>query len=654
MRLTLLSVAVLLHFGFLPTVGTAQPSTPPRVPRAKRVVPMEAVEVRSPDGRIRFVLSGNAERLTYGVMMEHDPVIEPSVLRMILDGFDLASGVIFQGIERYQIDETYPWHGAHATATNHCNGAKVSFVTDLGMQPFSLEIRAFDDGVAYRFVVPGAENQSRRPEELSEFVVPSGSLVWFHDLVDGGYESQYQQKLIDEVQAGQSAGPPVTFQLPRGAGYGVIAEANLVNYAGMALEGDGRRGWTIALGHRQPVSRYFELHYGRDVAKRLGEPASIIGDITTPWRVVMAGRDLNTLVNNTLLPNLCPPADPTLFPKGTETSWVEPGLAVWKFLDGGADGRGGPDTLENAKEFSRLGAQLGAKYQVLESFAYAWSDEQIREFVDYSRKQGIRVIFWRHSRDLRTAQAQDEFFYRLQQLGVSGAKIDFFDRETKEHVDLYETLNRKAAEHGLLVIYHGANKPTGRMRTWPNEVIREAVRGLENSDLTDRARHETILPFTNYLGGPIDYTTMTFNWRRADTTWTHQIACLATYQSPVLTIVAHPQSILDNPAFDVIKSIKPVWDETIVLPQSKIGELSIFARRSGKTWLLAVMSARLKTSITVPLTFLGEGKYAATYVRDDKVKSDALSVEHAEAKRDDRLKIELAAGGGFVGRFEQP
>jgi alpha-glucosidase len=265
----------------------------------------------------------------------------------------------------------------------------------------------------------------------------------------------------------------------------------------------------------------------------------------------------------------------------------------------------------------------------------------------------VRVLFWRHSRQLRTAEAREEFFSRLHRLGVAGAKIDFFDHEAKENVDLYAALIRQAAENQCVIDFHGANKPTGQLRTWPNEMLREAVRGMESRSVHQRARHETILPFTRYLAGPCDYTTMIFDnaERRADTTWAHQIAALATLQSPMLTIAAHPQTILDNPALDVIKSIPPVWDETIVLPESRIGELSVFARRSGDRWMLAVMSAKLATTLRVPLSFLGGGNYQATYVRDDKAKSDAVAVEQAKAKRDDTLVIELAPGGGFIGRF---
>jgi len=608
------------------------------------------LRIASPDGQVKFILSQNPERLTFSVTLGNTTVLEASPLAMTLDGYDLSSGVVLSNVERFEIDETYPWFGAHSTATNRCQGVRVSLVHDLSFINYTLEVRVFDSGVAYRHIIPGEESISRVPDERSAMVLPAGTTVWFHGL-SGHYEGAYEKKDISQVQAGEWAGPPLTFQLPDNAGYGSITEANLVNYAGMALEADGRRGWMVGLGHRQPLNYPFELRYGREEGRRLAKPAAIAGTITTPWRVLLVGRDLNALVNSDVLPDLCPPADTNFFPQGIKTPWVQPGLAVWDYLDRNYV-RPSPDRFENMKTFSRLGGQLGARYHILEGFAYGWSDEQIREFADYSKAQGVRVLFWRHSRELRTPEAQEAFFARLERLGVAGAKIDFIDQETKAGVDLYEALTCKAAEHHCVIDFHGANKPTGRLRTWPNDMLHEAVRGMESSSLRERARHETILPFTRYLAGPCDYTTMHFGARRADSTWAHQIACLATFHSPILTIAAHPQSVLDNPAVELIKSIPPVWDETIVLPESRIGELSMFARRKGDMWMLAIMTAAgpAKT-IQVPLTFLPAGAYQALLVRDNKENDAAVVVEHLSVKRADTLGIELRSGGGFVGRF---
>jgi len=618
--------------------------------RTQRVVPMKEVQSASPDGKVKLIVGANPERLTYWVTLENTAVIEPSPFDVRMDGYNLSCGVTFNNLERYTIDETYPWHGVHSTAINRCSGAKISLTHDLSMIPYVLEIRVFNDGVAYRHVIAGEADAVRTPDEYSQFILPAGSTVWYHDL-DGHYEAEYEQQDISEVKAGQWAGPPLTFQLPGNAGFGSITEANLVNYSGMALESDGRRGWIVGLGNRQPINYPYELRYGREEAKRLAAPASITGTITTPWRVVLVARDLNMLVNSDVLPNLCPPADAKLFPQGMNAPWVEPGLCVWDYVDRNYAPRGNASQLDRMKDFSRMAGEIGAKYHILEGFAYGWSDEQIQEFVNYSKQQGVRVLFWRHSNQLRTPEAREEFFARLHRLGVAGAKIDFFDHEAKENIDLYEELLKKAAEYQCVIDFHGANKPTGRLRTWPNAMLYEGVRGMESSGLQRRARHETILPFARYLAGPTDYTTMIFTERRRDSSWAHQIACLATFQSPILTIAAHPQSVLDNPAADVIKSIKAVWDETVVLPESRIGELSIFARRSGDMWMLAVMSAGPAKTIQAPLSFLGDGQYEASLVRDNKENSGAVVLENRTVRRGDTLTIEMISGGGFVGRF---
>lgn len=239
----------------------------------------------------------------------------------------------------------------------------------------------------------------------------------------------------------------------------------------------------------------------------------------------------------------------------------------------------------------------------------------------------------------------------LHDLGVVGAKLDFLDHEAKEVIDLYEALLRKAAEHRILIVFHGSNKPTGRERTWPNELVRESVRGMESSAMLERARHQTILPFTRYLAGPADYTTMVFSERRRDSSVAHQIASLVAFASPLLTIAANPESILASPAVDVIKTVPSTWDETRVLTGSEIGELVLFARRSGDTWFLAAMNGPVARTIEAPLSFLSAGRYLSTLVRDDVPDGSTVHVESRVHSQKDTIVLELRAGGGFLGRF---
>ena len=310
--------------------------------------------------------------------------------------------------------------------------------------------------------------------------------------------------------------------------------------------------------------------------------------------------------------------------------------------------------FETVKEFSRLAGELGFEYQVVEGFWSRWDDARIKEAVDYSRERGVGLWFWRHSRELRTAEAREAFFKRLQDFGVVGAKIDFFDHEHKDVVDLYTALLEATARHRIMVNFHGANKPTGESRTWPNELIREGVRGMESSRLKERARHDTTLPFTRYLAGHGDYTPVHFGARRGDTTWAHQIATAAIFDEPLLTYGAHPGALLNHPAVALIKAIPSVWDETIVLPVSEIGELAAFARRRGDDWFLAIANGPAARAIAVSLEFLGEGEYRAVAAKDRKDDDASVDIEEsASAARDTTLKIELNAGGGFIARYSR-
>jgi alpha-glucosidase len=475
-------------------------------------------------------------------------------------------------------------------------------------------------------------------------VIPSGSTVWFHDF-EGHYEGIHTKKEISEVKPGEWAAPPLTFKLPNDAGYASLTEGALMNYPGMGFQADGQRGFKVVLGNALPISHPFDLRYGAVEAKRLAVPAAIAGTISTPWRVVMAGPDLNTLVNCDIISNVSPPPDKKLFPAGLNTEWIKPGRAVWKYLDGGEN------TLESMKEFSRLAGQLGFEYNVVEGFWQRWTEAEMRELIDYSRQQKVGIWVWKHSRTLRTSDERRKFFQLCNDLGVVGVKIDFFDHEAKEIIDLYQTLLQEAAEHKVMLEFHGANKPAGESRTWPNEMTREAIRGLEYRNTQTRAVHNTTLPFTRMLAGHADYSAMHFGERRRETSWAHQIASAAILTSPVLIYAAHPKNILENPAAELIKSIPSVWDETIALPPSRIGELAAFARRRKSTWFLAIMNGPTGKSLDVPLSFLGGGKYQTMLVRDLADEPAAVRIEKSEVKRNQSLAIELRPGGGFIGRF---
>jgi alpha-glucosidase len=288
---------------------------------------------------------------------------------------------------------------------------------------------------------------------------------------------------------------------------------------------------------------------------------------------------------------------------------------------------------------------------MVEGFWQRWPESQMKELVDYANSQKVGTWFWKHSRDLRTPYARRQFFELCNRVGVVGAKIDFFDHEAKEIIDLYQTLLRESAEHKLMVEFHGANKPAVECRQWPNEMSREAVRGLEYRNMETRATHNTTLPFTRLLAGHADYTPMHFGDRRKETSWAHQIASAAIFSSPLLIYGAHPANILANPAVDLIKTIPSVWEETVVLPVSQIGEVAAFARRRGKTWFVAIMNGSEARTVEISLSFIGTTQREAMLVNDRLDDPAAVEIEHRRVKKAESLKIAMRAGGGFVGRF---
>lgn len=601
------------------------------------------VSVNSPDRNVVFKLEAQP-KLNYAVTLNKQTAIEQSFPSMLIDGIDVNEEITITKIQSYKVSEKYPWRGVHSEAVDQCNGIKLFIKHNKSKIEYIFEARAYNDGVAYRHIVQGGD-QPAAPDETGSITLPKSSTAWYHDFA-GHYETVHTKKEISEVKSGEWAAPPLTAKLPNNAGYISIAEAALVDYSGLGLQANGNNGFDIKLGHAQPLNRPFELRYGPDEHKRLSSPAKIAGTITTPWRVIILGKDLNALVNSDIIHNLSPKPDKKLFPKDINTEWVKPGRAVWKFLDGGEN------TFENMKDFSRWAGELGFEYHVIEGHWSKWSEAQMKELVEYSRQRKVSLMFWKHSKDLRTPETRKAFFELLNRVGVVGTKIDFFDHEAKEVIDLYHTLSKEAAEHKILVNYHGANKPAGESRTWPNEVTREGIRGMEARRLEDRATHDVNLPFTRMLAGHADYTPVVFGERRGNTTWAHQVATAATFTSPLLVYGSHPKTMLENPAVEMIKSIPSVWDETKVMPISEIGELSVLARRSGNTWFLIVLNGAKAKKIQLPLSFLKAATtYDALLVSDQADNPASVKIDKAKQSNKDTLNIDLSVGGGFIAKF---
>jgi alpha-glucosidase len=201
--------------------------------------------------------------------------------------------------------------------------------------------------------------------------------------------------------------------------------------------------------------------------------------------------------------------------------------------------------------------------------------------------------------------------------------------------------------------FHGANKPIGRERTWPNEITRESICGHEYHILRYRRtlppQHDCILPFTRFVIGPGDYTPTVFNPRELrGYTWARELSQAIVFTSPFLCYADHPTNYLNNPAVDVLKAIPPTWDETVVLPGSDIGKCAAFARRSGKQWFIGVINGAEARTLDFTLDFLGRGKYQMIKLGDAPDRDDAWQREEKAVNRKGQAHLSLRPGGGCV------
>ncbi len=584
--------------------------------------------VRSPGGDLAATIhvDGNGQ-LTYSVQHDRVRVLEDSPLGITVDGIKLGAGVTLGAAKTTTVNETYASRGVHTMAVNHYTGAVIPVTHQASGLTYTLEVRAYDDGLAYRYVVPG-RGERRITGEASAWTLPAGCSVWYQSNTKN-YESIHRQRTAESFKKDTKIGPPMVAVLPDRKRYVAITEGALTNYSGMTLRSAG--------------GRVFEAAFEDDRSWKLTDT------ITTPWRITLVSADLNGLVNADIVANVNPPPSAEL----AGASWIRPGRATWSWWSQGT----GRWSLQ--KRYADMAAELGFEYILIDEGWEKWRDGSkdkwglVKEVVDHAKRRNVDVWVWKRWLQIAEAKVRDRFFARVKGVGVVGVKVDFMDSESKARIDFYTACLRDAARHRLMVNFHGANKPTGESRTWPNEMTREGVQGLEYNKWTRiSSTHNVTIPFTRFLAGHGDYTPCTFDPKRMrGTSWAHQLACAIVFTSPVTCWADNPKNYLGNPARDVLETIPPVWDETRVLAVSEIGNVAAFARRSGKTWFVGILNGRGKRMVEIDLAFLGPGTYQAVTLADDAGKPDAFVRSEKRVRSGDVLKIVMRTGGGYVARF---
>ena len=375
------------------------------------------------------------------------------------------------------------------------------------------------------------------------------------------------------------------------------------------------------------------------------------GEVISPWRAMMVANDLNELVNCDLVTNLCEAPAP-----GLDFSWVRPGRVLWQWWSVGSP------RMEDQAGWYDAAARLGWEYYLIDDGWRMWRQpgkdqwQCLKEVIDYGKSKGVESIVWVNSEEMRTRDSIRAYLEKVKETGAVGIKIDFIPEATPAIVRWYQDALEETYALRLLCNFHGCIKPSGLRRTWPHELTREAVRGHEfHISRYDRVMpkdQDAIKPFTRLLAGPADFTPTAFVPEELlGYTWPHELAQAIVYLSPLTHFADNYIYYLNSPVEDLLRDLPVVWDETRVLPGSRIGKVAAFARRSGDEYWVGVVNGAETSSIELPFDDL-KGPMMATVIADREGVDDAVVRTLRVVSPGDRWKITLRPGGGYVVRLQ--
>lgn len=581
----------------------------------------KTVAVASPDGKVEAILSDDGGKLQYRVTIDGRAILDPSPLGMKVDGVELGNAAQIGTVQRKAVNSRYRFLGGKAEAIDKANVASVA-LTARGFR-FEADVHVADDGVGIRLRLPAKAGRQVEADHSGWKLAAADPRVWAAAL-DPSYEAVYETKTLGQL-TGRALGMPLTAKIDRY--YVTISEAAVVDYGDMGVTPDAG-GLLRGNLYADPKG------WKTDQA------------VVQPWRVTIVARDLTALVNTTLIQNLNPPPSAAL----AKADWIRPGVSSWQWLAIGAPKE------DDQRQWVDWTRQLGYRYYLVDEGWAQWKRpwEGLAETIRYAQSQGVDIWVWVHSKEMFGPAQRRAMLRRYANMGIVGVKVDFPQHPNHIWATWYQDFARDAAADKLMVDFHGALKPTGTERTWPNVMTREGVRGHE-WHITRYNRvlpgdHDTILPFSRYVVGPGDYTPTVFEMKELQgNSWSHELAQAILFTSPYLSMGGHPKTYLENPALDVLKAIPAVYDETIVLPGSEPGTMAGFARRRGQDWFVAIINGTAARPLKIDLRFLGAGKWKLVSLADNQAKPDAYDRTERMVGATDSIDTALRTQGGYVG-----
>ena len=627
-------------------------------------------ELYSPDKKIKVIIQVD-RAVSYSVFCDGKEILSPSPISLTIE----RSGVLgkeprLSGVKSRTVNDRIipPVKEKRAVIADRFNEAVLTFKGSYG-----LVFRAYDDGVAYRFFTKLKGRVKVISEEVSLKFNRDHSVYFpVTDSFLSSFERNYSYLPLSQITAEKMAFLPVLIDIQDGPKV-AITEADLDDYPGLYLMGspDGSpalRGTFAAYPLKEEQKRDRTLA----VAERADYIADTDGTREFPWRVLAITRRDGELLENDIVYRLARP------PVLKDTSWIKPGKVAWDWWNDlnlfGVDFESGINT-RTYKYYIDFAAKFGIEYIILDE---GWSDPadllktnpdlDMPGLLAYACEKNVGLVLWCVwlTLDRQLQEALDLF----ERWGVRGIKVDFMDRDDQKVVNFHKRVAAEAAKRKLVVDFHGAFKPTGLRRQYPNLLTREGVLGLEYNKWSKSVtpEHDLLIPFIRMLAGPMDFTPgamrnagekdfqAVFSEPMSQGTRCHQLAMYVVYESPLQMLSDSPSAYLREPEImDFLAKVPTVWDETIGLG-AKVGDYVVVARKSGDEWYVGAMTDWTPRELEIDFGFLGAGEYQAE-VYADGVNAARYASDYTKSslavKAGDRLKIKLAPGGGWAARLHK-
>jgi alpha-glucosidase len=634
------------------------------------------ISLFSPDKKTEIKIS-LGEKIHYSVLHNGKVLITPSSLSMTYDnGKVIGTKPKLANQKSNSINNSIKTlYGTTAELQENYNELSLEFRND-----YSLVFRVFNEGAAYRFITK-MKGQITIINEEAVFSFPDDYMGFY---IAGKknqylYEGDYNYWNISRIDSGRITLLPIVIDTQNDTKV-AITESDLIDYPGMYLEKNDKNSLKSYFNH-YPLKTDMEdqVSWAVHVKDSAGYIAKTSGSRSFPWRIIMIAEQDKDLMKNELVYLLASEQK-----KNVDFSWVKSGKIVndwWDILPGspqeliltGVDFKSGMN-YETYKYNIDFASEHNIEFVNID---YGWSDPMnfskihpnldLQKLLSYSKEKNKKVMLWCIAKTLYSNL--EENMSMFEKWGIAGLKVDFFEREDQLAVNDYISIADAAARHHLLIEYHGASKPTGLSRTYPNVLTYEAVKGSEWNKVSDKASpdFDVTMPFIRTLAGPFDYGPgvmrnvsksnfcSLYGCSMSQGTRCHQLAMFIIYYSPLQFMVDVPTTYIKEPVYlDFLASLPSVWDLTYPL-DSKIGQYITIARKKGNNWFVGSMTNWEERKLTLKCDFLDQKEYNVEIFQDG-LNANLNGIDYKrnliKVKQGDEITIKMAKGGGWAAIFK--